>query len=89
MRVKQLQQIRHRYHYCNFYSDDYRKWYMSGDQVICRCKRGYGSELDGLCSGCRGISVHGGYDMIMAHLAKLPREQVNPKVDFSLWNPPV
>jgi hypothetical protein len=31
--------------------------YRTG-QPICECGKGYGSELDGLCTRCRGVSAH-------------------------------
>lgn len=35
---------------------DNQRSYRSG-RIVCKCKRGYGSEYDGKCTRCRGMTA--------------------------------
>ena len=60
-------------------------------RVICyKCKKGYGSEYDGLCKECRGVSAHVqrvrdtfivDFDEFKRKMQNDPEDAINGKVE--------
>jgi hypothetical protein len=49
--------------------------------IVCACRRGYASVLDGYCVRCRGFELRG-HKNLMLVLSRLPTEYKWPTIDY-------
>lgn len=54
---------------------------VSSGSIVCACRRGYASVLDGQCVRCRGFELRG-FKNLMFVLSKLPAEYKWPTINY-------